>query len=79
MRDENWEEALRVAAQFDRLGEHTEVIKRAAAALTNPTIYGALGYDLAQVKADGIAALKQRYSKSWEEAQEKPSDQDGAT
>jgi hypothetical protein len=69
MREENWDEALKLAARFQRLGEHAEAIQRAAKALLSPTIYEELGYDLARLKAEGIAALKERYSKSWEEAQ----------
>ena len=70
MREGNWDEALRLAARYRRLGEHAEVIRRAANALASPGIYQELGYDLAQLRADGIAALKERYSKSWEQAQE---------
>jgi hypothetical protein len=71
MREENWDEALRLAARFQRLGEQGELIRRAANILTNPTVYQELGYDLARVRAEGIAALKERYSKSWEEAKER--------
>jgi hypothetical protein len=69
MRDENWDEALRLAARFQRLGKHAEAIKRAASAMTNPATYEELGYNLAQIRAEGIAALKERYNKSWEVAQ----------
>jgi hypothetical protein len=71
MRDENWDEALRLAARFQRLGEQAEAIKRAANAMTNPAFYEGLGYNLAQVRTDGIAALKERYSESWGVAKEK--------
>ena len=74
MREGNWDEALRLAARFRRLGEQTEAIRRAANALTSPEVYEELGYDLARVRAEGIAALKERYSKSWEEAQNREPD-----
>jgi hypothetical protein len=75
MRDEDWERALRLAAKFHRLGEHAEAIQRAASALANPTLYEDLGYDLKQVKAEGIKALKERYSTSWKVVQEENNDQ----
>lgn len=70
MRDENWDEALRLAARFQRLGEQAEAIKRAANAITNPAFYEGLGYNLAKVKDDGIAALKERYNQSWDVAKD---------
>lgn len=75
MLDENWDEALRLAARFQRLGEQAEAIKRAASAMTNPTTYEELGYDLAQIRAEGIAALKKRYNKSWDAVQDKKADE----
>lgn len=69
MRDGDWHLALRLAARYRRLGEHKEAIKRAADALNRPSFYEQLGYDLKQLEAEGIAALKARYSKSWEESQ----------
>ena len=74
MRDERWDDALRLAARFQRLGEHAAAIKRATNAIANPALYEELGYDLARVRADGIAALKERYSKSWESAQDQQAD-----
>ena len=70
MADENWDEALRLAARFQRLGEQAEAIKRAANALTNPAFYEGLGYNLAQVRTKGIDALKERYSESWDVAKD---------
>jgi hypothetical protein len=70
MRAGNWDEALRLAAKFQRLGEHTEAIQRANAAQGNPAMYEELGYDLAKLKSEGIVALKERFSKSWEEVQD---------
>lgn len=61
----DWDTALRRTARFQRLGKHGPAIRRAADSLTNPNFYEELGYDLAQLKEEGIAALKQRYSGSW--------------
>lgn len=49
-------DALRMAARFPRLGEHKDRITRAWAAHTNPDTYSAMGYDVAAIVADGIAA-----------------------
>ncbi len=67
MRDESWDDALKLAARFQRLGEHAEAIQRAAKAINSPHIYEELGYDHTRIKEEGIAALKNRYNKSWEE------------
>jgi len=69
MQEGDWDVALKLAAKFHRLGEHGEAITRAANAITNPTTYEQLGFDLAKLRADGIAALKDRYSKSWGRSQ----------
>jgi hypothetical protein len=70
MRDGDWRQALKLAARFRRLGEHREAIQRAANAISNPSFYEELGYDLKEIEAEGIAALKKYYSKSWQEVQE---------
>ena len=74
MRDGDWDEALKLAARFQRLGEHAQAIRRAANALINPTFYEQLGYDLARLRAEGIAAMKERYSTSWAEVRDRESD-----
>jgi len=61
----DWDSALRLAAKFQRLGEHADAIRRAADSLANPVFYEELGYDLEQLRAEGIDALKARYSASW--------------
>src|SRR5262245_22922149 len=76
MRAGNWDEAVTIASRFQRLGEEAEVISRAANAIKNPDIYKELGYDPAELKEQGIAALKRRYSKSWDEIV-KPESDDG--
>jgi hypothetical protein len=71
--DGDWDAALKLASRFQRLGEHAEPIRRAANSIINPAMYEQLGYDLAKLKAEGIAALKERYSKSWDEAKKRGS------
>jgi hypothetical protein len=68
MRDGDWDTAFRLAARFQRLGVHAEAIRRAADAAGKPAFYRQIGYDLDEVRAAGIAALKERFSKSWEDA-----------
>ncbi len=76
MSDGDWDTALKLAAQFDRLGEHGDAIKRAANVLLSPALYAELGYDLEKVKAEGILALKERYSKSWDATRPKSEEAD---
>jgi hypothetical protein len=66
MQDGDWSKALRLAARFQRLGKQSEPIRRAANAIANPKFYLQLGYDLSEIQAKGIAALKERYNKSWD-------------
>jgi hypothetical protein len=66
MQNEDWDAALQLAAKFHRLGEHKEAIQRAARASQSPALYVAMGYDLSRIREAGIIALKERYSKSWE-------------
>lgn len=70
MGDGDWDTALRIAGKFRRLGEHSGAIKRAAQALSNPSFFKELGFDLEDVKAKGIQALKERFSKSWDEVRD---------
>jgi len=63
----DWETALRLAARFQRLGEHAKAIRRAADTIAHPLIYQQMGLDLEKIKNDGIVALKERFNKSWEE------------
>jgi hypothetical protein len=64
----DWDLALRLAARFQRLGDQAVAIRRAADILLRPNFYRQLGYDPEQVRAEGIAALKERFSKSWKQA-----------
>jgi hypothetical protein len=69
MLESDWDTALKVAARFQRLGEHREAIKRAADAARNPSFYRQIGQDVEKLRADGILALKERYAKSWQSVQ----------
>ncbi len=66
MINKDWELAIRLAAKLRSLGKHGKAIRRAKDALNNPVLYTELGYDVIAVKSDGIAALKDRFSRSWE-------------
>jgi hypothetical protein len=56
-----WERAVRFAARFPRLGEYKKRIERAQAAWENPRFMEQLGFSIADLKADGILALCERY------------------
>ena len=69
MAEGDWPRALKLAAKFQRLGEHSTAIRRAAEASMRPDFYTELGWDLEAIQRDGIAALKERFSTSWERVQ----------
>lgn len=58
----DWKAALRIAAKFPQLGGHGPRIIRAHEAGHNPGFYRQIGKDPSALVADGIAALKERYS-----------------
>lgn len=66
MANEDWELAIRLAAKFPSLGEHEAAIHRAKDAASNAHLYAQLGYDLAAIRQQGIEALKERFSRSWD-------------
>jgi len=66
-----WENAIKMAASFQRLGPQKEAIKAASDSLTNPNFYKQLGLDPDLLLKAGIEALKQRFNKSWDEIQKK--------
>ncbi len=61
MASQRWDEALKLAAKFQHLGEHRREITRGADALKHPEFYRQLRKDPAALIAEGIAALKERY------------------
>jgi hypothetical protein len=66
MMADDWEHAIQLAARFPALGDQSSDIRRANDAMNNPRLYEQLGHDLLEVRRKGIAALKKRFSKSWE-------------
>ena len=54
--------ALRIASKFQELGEHKVRIQKAWSALMNPDFYEAIGQHPNELVADGVAAIKERYS-----------------
>ncbi len=67
MANGDWDLAIKTAAKFPSLGEYEKVIRRGRDALNNPRLYRQLGFDLSAIKHEAIAALKQKYSRSWEQ------------
>jgi hypothetical protein len=70
MASNDWERAIRLAARFPTLGEHGAAIRRANDAINNPRLYKQLGHDLEEIRMKAIAALKQRFSKSWQNVED---------
>jgi hypothetical protein len=62
----DWDRAIRLAARFPILGEQTLAIRRANDALNNSRLYLQLRHDVTKIRQEGIAALKTRFSKSWQ-------------
>ena len=61
MADGDWHGALRMAARFQRLGQHKRAIERGWEALVRPAFYRELGRDPEAVVAAGVEALRERY------------------
>ncbi len=66
----DWEQAIKLASKLRSLGKHQKEIDRAKDLLNHPTMYEQLGYDREEVIAAAVAALKDKFSKSWEAARE---------
>jgi hypothetical protein len=66
----DWESAIRLTARLRSLGKFQKEIDRANEFLNNPKFFEQLGYEHAKVMDAAIAALKEKYSKSWEKIQE---------
>lgn len=67
MADGHWDLAIKMAAKFPSLGEYEKAIRRGRDALNNPELYRQLGFDLTVIRNEAIAALKEKYSRSWRE------------
>ena len=61
LRNQKWQEALRIFSRFDDLGEHRSDIKRGHEAYTNERFYKQLGHDIDQLKEAGKIAMINRY------------------
>ena len=59
--DENWREALRVAAKLSRLGDDRDAIQRAWQAWARPDFAKQIGRNVEADKAAGIEAIKRRF------------------
>lgn len=62
MAEERWEEALKFAAKFPRLGGQRNAILSASSALLSPEFYTSMGKNSDEIVAAGIAALKEKYA-----------------
>lgn len=54
-------EAVRIAAGFPHLGQHKDRITKGWSAHRNPEFYRELGLDPAQLFADAVQAVRERY------------------
>ena len=68
MANGDWDLAIRTAAKFPSLGKHEKAIVRGRDALNNPELYTQMKFNLESLRNEAIAALKERYSHSWEAA-----------
>ena len=57
-----WEDAIKFAAKFPRLGKHRNAILTASSALLSPDFYTSLGKDVDLLVRGGIEALQERYA-----------------
>ncbi len=62
LKEGDFTKALSLAAKFPKLGEHKEQIRLGHEANQHPSFYKQIGKNPDQLVADGIAALKERYS-----------------
>lgn len=58
----NWHKAIAIAAKFPDLGAQRNAILDAHTAITNPRWVAGLGKNIDAAIADGILALRDRYS-----------------
>lgn len=61
MRAGEWQEAIRLAARFQRLDAHRNAVLDAHGAYTNPRFYVQIGRDLDALKEAGQRALLDRF------------------
>ena len=65
MAADQWEDAIRLASKLRSLGKYQTAIDRAKDYLNNPEFYRQLGFKREDVMAAWVAALKEKFSKSW--------------
>ena len=58
----DWQRAILLAAKFGNLGEQRDAILSAREAINRPDFQRQIGRAPAQLIAEGVAALRQRYS-----------------
>lgn len=61
MRAGEWQQAIRIAARFPRLGEQRDAILGAHGAYTNARFFVQIGKDIESMKDSGRQALLDRY------------------
>ncbi|OED00952.1 hypothetical protein A9Z06_13525 [Rhizobium sp. YK2] len=62
----DWERAIILAAKLRSLGKYQKPIDRAADFLNHPALYEQMGYDRGKTIEEAVAALKEKFSRSWE-------------
>lgn len=58
----DWRGALKIAQGFYELGKQRDPIQKAYSAIRYPQLYLEMGQDPHELKAAGIAALKERFN-----------------
>ncbi len=66
MAEDDWERAIILAAKLRSLGKYQKPIDRAADFLNHPALYEQMGYDRNKTIEEAVAALKEKFSRSWE-------------
>jgi len=66
MAEDDWERAIVLAAKLRSLGKYQKPIDRAADFLNHPALYEQMGYDRGKTIEEAVAALKEKFSRSWE-------------
>lgn len=66
MAEDDWERAIILAAKLRSLGKYQKPIDRAADFLNHPALYEQMGYDRSKTIEEAVAALKEKFSRSWE-------------
>jgi hypothetical protein len=69
MAEGRWEQAITLASKLRSLGKYQRAIDRAHEYINHPKLYEQMGFDRQKVIDEAIAALKQKFSKSWASVQ----------